>query len=69
MQTEQITPNAGAATQAQHIYPQIDALLEAMWQKSAERAGKMPGRRDYNYARCMFIRAHRAEIENAAYRI
>jgi hypothetical protein len=50
-----------------YLYREIDALLEAMWQRSPERKGLQVGRRTYNYARSMFIRARRERVEHAAY--
>lgn len=48
------------------VYPQIDALLEAMWQNSPERQPLQIGRKSYNSQRSAFIRKYREAVERAA---
>lgn len=58
-------PKAIGSQNAAPIWKQADEQLEALWQKSDERCGLTGGRRDYNYARTLFFKAHREGVEDA----
>lgn len=44
----------------------IDELLQAMWERSPERAQMEDGRSGYHAARARYIMSHREAVENAA---